>query len=100
MHEGQLEGRKVRLPVFLARRPDEKVDAELKDFYDRLLTVLAGTGLRRGEWQLCDRTGWPDNASFLNLVAWCWREGEKRHVVVVNLSDTRSQAGSIFPGMT
>lgn len=97
MHEGQLEGRKVRLPVFLARRPDEKVHAELRDFYDRLLTLLAGTGLRRGEWQLCDRTGWPDNGSFRNLVAWCWREGEKRHVVVVNLSDSRSQARILLP---
>jgi hypothetical protein len=97
LHEGQLEGRKVRLPVFLARRPKEEVDAELKDFYDRLLTVLAGTGLRRGEWQLCDRTGWPDNGSFRNLVTWCWREGEKRHVVVVNLSDSRSQARIHLP---
>ena len=25
-HEGQFEGRKVRLPVFLARRPDEPAD--------------------------------------------------------------------------
>jgi hypothetical protein len=97
LHEGQLEGRKIRLPVFLARRPDEKVDVDLKDFYDRLLTILAGTGIRRGEWQLCDGTGWPDNCSFRNLVAWCWREGEKRHVVVVNLSDTRSQARIHLP---
>ena len=97
IHEGQLEGRKVRLPVFLSRRPDEKVDTDLKNFYQRLLTILADKGIRRGEWRLCDRTGWPDNASFQNLVAWCWREGEKRHVIVVNLSDARSQARIHLP---
>ena len=36
-HEGQLEGCKVRLPVFLGRRPAEAPDAGLRDFYLRLL---------------------------------------------------------------
>ena len=97
IHEGQLEGRKVRLPVFLARRPDEKIDADFRAFYLRLLTSLARKEVRRGEWRLCDLTGWPDNTSFLNLVAWCWREGEKRHLIVVNLSDFRSQARIHLP---
>ena len=97
LHEGQREGRKVRLPVFMSRRPEEKIDEALRNFYDRLLTILAKTGMRRGEWQLCDKTGWPDNASFQNLVAWCWRDGGKRHVVVVNLSDSQSQARIRLP---
>lgn len=97
LHEGQREGRKVRLPVFLARRPDENVDVDLRNFYDRLFTLLAEKGVRRGEWRLCDRTGWPDNASFRNIVAWCWRDGEKRHAIAVNLSDSRSQARIHFP---
>ncbi len=97
IHEGQLEGRKVRLPVFLARRPDEPEDGDLKNFYLRLLTVLSEKGIRRGEWRLCDRTGWPDNASFQNIVAWCWRDGAKRHVIAVNLSESRSQARIHLP---
>jgi hypothetical protein len=32
LHEGQLEGRKVRLPVFLGRRPAEPVDGDLVAF--------------------------------------------------------------------
>jgi hypothetical protein len=47
--------------------------------------------LRGGEWRLCERSGWPDNPSFLNLVAWCWRSGQERYLVVVNLSGSRSQ---------
>ena len=37
LHEGQFEGRKVRLPVFLARRPDEPVDEALQIYYRKLL---------------------------------------------------------------
>ena len=36
LHEGQFEGLKVRLPVFLARRPEEPVDHDLAAFYGRL----------------------------------------------------------------
>ena len=29
-HEGQFEGRRVQLPVFLGRRPDEPIDEDLR----------------------------------------------------------------------
>ncbi len=91
LHEGQFEGRKVRLPVFLERRPFEPVDSDLKAFYLQLLAAVNTKTLRDGEWRLCERSGWPDNQTFLNLVAWCWRSGEERYLVVVNLSGARSQ---------
>jgi hypothetical protein len=97
LHEGQFEGRKVRLPVFLARRPPEPVDSDLQAFYRRLLAALNTETLRNGEWRLCERTGWPDNQSFLNLVAWCWRSARERYLVVVNLSGTRSQCRVKMP---
>ena len=40
LHEGQFEGLKVRLPVFLARRPEEPVDQDLAVFYGRLLQEI------------------------------------------------------------
>jgi glycosidase len=91
LHEGQFEGRKVRLPVFLARRPFEKADSDLQAFYRQLLSAINTETLRSGEWCLCERTGWADNQSFLNLVAWCWRSARERYLVVVNLSGVKSQ---------
>src|SRR5260370_7366119 len=35
-HDGQFEGRRVKLPVQLGRRPDEPLDSDLRDFYARL----------------------------------------------------------------
>ena len=68
-HEEQFEGRRVRLPVFLGRRPDEAKDGDLEKFYRKLVQVLRHQDLRGGEWSLCERTGRLDNAGYLNLVA-------------------------------
>ena len=96
-HEGQFEGRKVKLPVPLGRRPGEPVNSNLQAFYRNLLRAVAEPVFRAGEWRLGERRGWPDNSSYLNLVAWCWRLGEDRRLIVVNLSDTRSQGFVFLP---
>ncbi|MGE5253800.1 MAG: alpha-amylase family glycosyl hydrolase [Planctomycetaceae bacterium] len=96
-HEGQLEGRKARLPVFLARRPSEPVDAELQSFYRNLLGLIHQSLFQEGEWSLCHRSGWPDNQSHWNLVAWCWRREEERALIIVNLSGGSSQARVQLP---
>ena len=96
-HEGQFEGRRVRLPVFLRRRPDEVPDKNLQEFYRSLLQALGSTDIRDGEWKLCERTGWPDNASYMNVVAWCWHKEAHRHLIVVNLSGSRSQTRVRLP---
>lgn len=92
LHEGQFEGWRVRLPVFLSRRPKESPDSDLQPFYKRLLTETAREVFRNGRWRLCDRSGWPDNASHLNIVTWCWEMGDERYLVAVNFSGTPSQA--------
>ncbi|MCJ7642000.1 MAG: alpha-amylase family glycosyl hydrolase [Desulfobacterales bacterium] len=91
LNEGQFEGRRVKLPVQLGRRPAEPVDRNLQAFYHQLLKTVGTAGFHEAEWKLCERSGWPDNPSYLNLVAWCWRREEEKHLIVVNLSDRQSQ---------
>ena len=92
LHEGQFEGRKVRLPVFLGRRPAEPVDQDLVAFYGRLLQETNRDVFRNGEWRLCERSGWPDNQSCLNVLAWCWGKDDERYLIVINFSQHRAQA--------
>jgi hypothetical protein len=91
-HEGEFEARRARLPVFLGRRPDEPVDEGLRGFYEKLLEATNHEIFREGQWSLCERTGWSDNASFNNLVAWNWVHDEERYLIIVNLSDSPVQA--------
>jgi glycosidase len=96
-HEGQFEGRKVRLPVFLDRRPAEPVDESLLAFYRSLLRSIDKPVFRGGEWSLCALHGWPDNQSFENIVAWSWHNDSDRCLIAVNLSDHAAQA-QVFVG--
>jgi hypothetical protein len=96
-HDGQLDGRRTRIPVFLGRGPDEPADRALRAFYERLLRAVAESGLRQGAWCLCDCEGWPDNDSHRRLVAWCWAAGDSRDLVVINLSDAPAQARVRLP---
>ena len=92
VHEGQLEGRRVRVPVFLGRRPQEPVDADLETFYRRLLREMDRPAFRNGQWQLCERSGWAGNDAYRNVLAWCLEGGGERFLIVVNLSAQPSEA--------
>jgi len=96
-HEGQLEGRRVRLPVFLNRRPAEAADVQLAGFYRTLLATIASPAFRDGSWRLLERSGWPDNPTFESVVAWSWEGGDDRFVVVVNLGPARADARVRLP---
>ena len=90
-HEGQVDGRKVRLPVFLARRPDEPSSAQTREFLTRL--IAAGPAVRPPEatWQLLETGGWPDNSTHEALLAWTWATPTHHSLVVINLSDAPAQ---------
>jgi hypothetical protein len=96
-YDGQFEGRRTHVPVFLRRAPDEPADPALRAFYERLLRAVADADLREGDWQLCSCDGWPDNDSARRLVAWCWSTEGSRSLVVVNLSDRPAQARVRLP---
>ena len=86
VHNGQLEGATVHLPVFLGRYPKEQTDETLLAFYRTFLPAVADPTFRNGSWRLCERSGWPGDDRYQNLVAWSW-EGDTRWLIVVNLSD-------------
>ena len=96
-HDGQLDGDRIHIPVFLGRGPDEPRDEDLHTFYNRLLRAVAESGLHDGDWRLCEATGWPDNDSHRQLAAWSWATSTQRHLVVVNLSDAPAQARVRLP---
>jgi hypothetical protein len=92
LHEGQLEGRKVKLPVFLGRRPAEPVDGDLLAFHENLMGQVTRGAFKDGAWAPCETSGWPDNQSCRNILAWCWVRDDDRFLIVINFRDEASQA--------
>jgi len=97
-HDGQHEGRRIRLPVQLRREPDEPDDPGSVRFYDRLLRIIDAPIFHAGEWRLLDvaPAGGPGDRH-LDLLACEWRDTDDLRVVVVNLSDARAAGRVRFP---
>jgi hypothetical protein len=87
-HDGQADGFRQHLPVFLGRRPAEPESAESRAFYQRLLAVVAG--MRRGAWTLLE-------PAHDDVLAWAWHDSTPHHVTVVNLSERPAQALLTLP---
>jgi hypothetical protein len=92
-HDGQFEGRQVRISPHLVRRPAEPVDHEIADFYERLLAVLRRPVVHSGQWHLLETVpAWPDNASTENFIAFSWQSGTRDWLwVVVNYAPYQGQ---------
>lgn len=97
LHEGQLEGRRVHLPVQLRRRPPEPVDPEVQGFYGRLLEALKDPVFRQGDWRLLQvRPAWEGNPTWEGFLAWEWSLGPHLRWVAVNLGSTQGQCYIAF----
>lgn len=102
-HQGQFEGRMKRISPHLGRAPEETVDPALRQFYDRLLTILRQPVVRDGQWALLEcAPAWDGNWTNDCFVAFAWQgAGNERLLVVVNYAPNQSQCRVRlpFPGL-
>jgi hypothetical protein len=98
-HQGQREGKRVRIPVHLGRGPAEARDAAVAEFYEDLLACLRDAAFRLGSWQLLEcRPAWDGNPTNDDFVAFAWSgPGELRRLVAVNYSGHQAQCYVALP---
>jgi hypothetical protein len=89
-HHGQLNGRKIHLPIPLAVAAPETPDPDTRAFYERVLQLSNEPVFHSGAWKLLDVSSAGDDTS-RNLVAYQWLSTNARKIVVVNLADVVSQ---------
>ena len=93
-HQGQLEGKKKRISPHLIRGPLEAINAGLKQFYNRLLSVLKSSVLREDEWQLLEcMSAWEGNPTSEGFIVFAWQGApdQKRLLVTVNYAGNQGQ---------
>ena len=98
-HQGQLEGRRVRIPPHLCRGPDESPDRNLQEFYERLLACLRHPACRDGSWRLLDCAPAGDgNDSWDGFIAFAWEDSiGLRLLVAVNYAPHQGQCRVPLP---
>jgi hypothetical protein len=93
LHEGQLSGARIKIPVQFGRRPIEPPQPEVAKLYNEILTILRVSTIGRGRGELLrPRAAWPDNPTGQNFVIVQWQDKPLEFdLVVVNLAAHRSQ---------
>ncbi|MBM3963705.1 MAG: alpha-amylase [Planctomycetes bacterium] len=93
LHQGQVEGRRVKISPHLIRGPDETTSEPIHNFYNILLGILEQDLLRVGNWSLLEcREAWVGNSSEESMIAFAWTyPNEPPLVVVTNWSSHASQ---------
>jgi len=92
-HDGQMEGRTVKVPVQLGRRTAEVPSSILEGFYRTLLECIRSDVFRTGTWSLLrPRAAWNDNQTWQSFFSFWWDGGERGiRFVVVNYSPHNGQ---------
>jgi hypothetical protein len=99
-YQGQFEGARVRIPVHLCRGPEEPINHEVLEFYNRLLIILKETeDFRNGKWSLIEpKPAWTGNSSSAGFIAYAWSGKDKPlYVVAVNYQEHRGQCNLVLP---
>ncbi len=79
LHDGQFTGRTVKLPVQIARQPDEPENLELEAFYRHLLAETRHPIYHEGEWRLL-------KTERSKLLTYQWQYEDSRRLIVLNLT--------------
>ncbi len=92
-HDGEFEGRKKKVSMHLGRRPDEKLDPAIHEFYDHLLACVHRPETRDGEWRLLECVqAWDGNWTWDCFIAFAWEgSGGERLIIVVNYAQNQGQ---------
>jgi hypothetical protein len=93
LHEGQLSGARIRIPVQLLTRPGDDSDPAIARMYEELLLVLKRSSVGRGECRLLQSVSVDSgNATNQNIVLVQWEvERNGFEVAAVNLANAPSQ---------
>lgn len=91
-HDGQFEGKKIKLPVQLGREPKEQPVKAIQETYNKLLAIVKKTIFHDGEWELIEASpSWETNNSYMHIIASQWALKQERVLIVVNYSSQPAQ---------
>ncbi|HUO33466.1 MAG TPA: alpha-amylase family glycosyl hydrolase [Candidatus Acidoferrum sp.] len=89
-HQGELEGRKLRIPVTLRIAAPETPDPFSSEFFKKTLRITKEDVFHTGAWSLLDVASEGDDTAG-NLIIYEWRSKDAWKVIAVNLSGGAAQ---------
>ncbi len=81
IHEGQMKGYKIKVPVQLKRRKIEEKNTQLFNFYQKILQIIGNNNIKAGQWELCEGT--EDE----KIISYHWWDKSGEYLIVINMSN-------------
>lgn len=92
VHQGQMEGYRIRITPHLVRGPREEVNHDLESFYTALLMQCQAPVLKDGEWHWLEgRPAWAGNETWDAVIAHLWVQKNDMRLIIVNYAPHASQ---------
>ncbi len=97
-HDGQAEGRKKKLPIQMSREPQEDVDTETLEFYEKLYAYADQPLFHEGVWKILEsRPAFEKSDSQSAILAWIWFTEHDWRLTAINYSPHSAQAKFRIP---
>lgn len=98
LHDGQLEGKRVRIPVHLKRGPVELPDPKIVQLYEKLLPIINSEAVKRGRWHLLSCVeAWSGNPTHQNFISALIAHESQTLLIAANYAPYRGQTYLRFP---
>ena len=96
-HQGQLEGKKIHLPIQLGAPIDEAVDPPVRTCYDNILALTKDDAFHTGQWKRLPSGETGETRTSGNVIVYEWRTENSWKMIAANISGTTSEARIRFP---
>jgi hypothetical protein len=89
-HQGELDGRRIRLPIMLERAQQEPANPAIRAFFERVLKITNEEVFHTGHWSLLPVAAEGDDTAG-NLAVYEWRTVKAWKIIAVNIVGAASQ---------
>jgi hypothetical protein len=89
-HQGELEGRRIRIPIMLQRATEEPANPAIRAFFEKVLKITNEEVFHTGHWSLLPVAAEGDDTAG-NLAVYEWRSAKAWKIIAVNIVGEASQ---------
>ncbi|KQC13610.1 MAG: hypothetical protein APR63_00335 [Desulfuromonas sp. SDB] len=85
VHQGQLEGYQLKIPVQFSRWPHQSINQQVNQFYIKLLDLLNRDVFHYGNWKLLTVHGLDED--YGGVYAYLWKHQQEFYLIIINYTD-------------
>lgn len=100
IHEGQMKGYEIKIPVQLKRRRNEIIKNKMLEFYRSLLATISNNNVKNNNWELCNvnQISQEDHTNE-KLISYHWWDDQEHFIIIINFNEISSKGKIKIPSL-